>query len=86
MPVAATGIDEKVWSSKGGAQFARVSKKVCRSHDGKFYAVFKGRRPGVYLSWPDAEQQTVHFPNAVHQSFGTLKAATDWLKECEETE
>ena len=28
----------------------------------KFYVVFVGRKPGVYLSWEDCHPQVDHFP------------------------
>lgn len=46
----------------------------------KFYAVAKGRRPGVYYNWPDAQSQVEGFNGAVYKSFLTKKEAEEWLK------
>lgn len=35
----------------------------------KIYAIKKGRKPGVYLTWADAKAQVDGFPGAVHKSF-----------------
>ncbi|WP_372791508.1 ribonuclease H family protein [Lentilactobacillus sp. SPB1-3] len=45
----------------------------------KFYAVKKGRKPGIYSTWPDAQKQISKFPGAVFKSFPTRKAAEDFL-------
>jgi ribonuclease HI len=48
---------------------------------GKFYAVRKGRTPGIYHSWPDYQQQTDRFRNPEFKSFPTLDAAEAFMKE-----
>jgi ribonuclease HI len=48
-----------------------------------FYAVFKGRKPGIYTRWsgPDgAEAQVKGYPGAVFQSFATREEADYYLK------
>ncbi|CAK7335396.1 unnamed protein product [Dovyalis caffra] len=37
----------------------------------KAYAVFRGRAPGVYLSWEDCEVQVIGFPRALYRGFKT---------------
>lgn len=37
--------------------------------DKKFYAVKRGRKPGIYETWKEAEEQIKGFPNAYHRSF-----------------
>lgn len=46
----------------------------------KFYAVAKGRKPGLYYTWPDARSQVDGFNGAVYKSFTTEKEAREWLK------
>jgi len=46
----------------------------------KFYAVAKGRKPGIYNSWPAAQSQIEGFPGAVYKGFTTFKEAEDWMK------
>ena len=41
----------------------------------KFYVVWKGRRPGIYTSWPEAEQQVRGFAGAEYKSFGSRPEA-----------
>ena len=41
----------------------------------KFYVVWKGREPGIYTSWAEAEQQVKGFVGAEFKSFGSLKEA-----------
>ena len=35
----------------------------------KYYVVWKGKNPGVYLSWEDCRKQIEGFPDAVYKSF-----------------
>lgn len=41
----------------------------------KFYVVWKGRTPGVYTTWKEAEAQVANFPQAKFKSFPTEKEA-----------
>lgn len=41
----------------------------------KFYVVWKGRKPGIFTTWADAEQQVKGFVGAEFKSFGSLKEA-----------
>ena len=47
----------------------------------KYYVVWKGKTPGVYLSWEDCRKQIEGFPDAVYKSFKdeqlALKALDD---------
>lgn len=45
----------------------------------KFYAVKKGVRPGVYLSWSDCQNQTKGFSGAVFKSFSTRQEAEAFI-------
>jgi ATP-dependent DNA helicase PIF1 len=45
----------------------------------KFYAVAAGRKPGVYLTWEDAQQQITSFPGAVFKGFPTQEEAEAYL-------
>ncbi|GHV98230.1 ribonuclease H [Lactobacillus nasalidis] len=46
----------------------------------KFYAVKKGRRPGIYHSWPAAEEQVKGFSGAEYKSFSQAMDALDYLQ------
>lgn len=41
----------------------------------KYYVVWKGRKPGIFSSWAEAEQQIKGFAGAQYKSFGSLKEA-----------
>ncbi|OXH20987.1 ATP-dependent DNA helicase PIF1 [Cryptococcus neoformans] len=43
-----------------------------------FYAVRFGRRPGVYITWTECQQQVHMFPGAVFKKFGTYDEASLW--------
>lgn len=45
----------------------------------KFYAVRKGRTPGVYRTWEAAKVQVDGFPNAEYKSFAKATDATEYL-------
>lgn len=45
----------------------------------KYYAVKRGRKPGIYFNWPDAKAEIDGFQGAVYKGFLTLKDAEEWL-------
>jgi len=50
----------------------------------KYYAVAKGRIPGIYDKWQGengAEAQIVKFPDAFHKGFTSLDDAEKWFEE-----
>lgn len=46
----------------------------------KFYAVAKGRKPGIYTTWPSAEAQVKGFPGAIYKGFGSRSEAEAFMK------
>ncbi len=46
----------------------------------KFYVVWKGAKPGVYNTWPEANAQVAGFPSAKFKSFPTRSAAEHAFK------
>ena len=46
----------------------------------KFYAVKNGHNPGIYLTWPECQEQTKGFPNAKFKGFATLEEAETYFK------
>ncbi|KRN93969.1 ribonuclease H family protein [Pediococcus stilesii] len=44
----------------------------------KFYAIKKGRKPGIYRTWDEAKQQVDGFPGAIYKSFSTESEAEQW--------
>jgi DNA replication protein DnaC len=47
----------------------------------KWYAVTKGRVPGVYSSWEDTEEQVKNYPGADYKSFPTEAKALQYIDE-----
>ena len=47
----------------------------------KFYAVRKGRQPGIYTTWPACEEQIKGFPGAVYKAFPTKAQALAFAGE-----
>lgn len=51
----------------------------------KFYAVKKGRQPGVYRTWEEAQKQVNGFSGAEFKSFAKITDATEYLNWDKET-
>ncbi|MCT6903430.1 MAG: ribonuclease H family protein, partial [Lactobacillus sp.] len=51
----------------------------------KFYAVKKGRQPGVYRTWEEAKKQVDGFSGAEFKSFAKITDATEYLNWDKET-
>jgi ribonuclease HI len=47
----------------------------------KFYAVAKGKKPGIYTNWPEAKSQIERFAGALYKGFATYKEAEEWLRK-----
>ena len=45
----------------------------------KYYAIAKGRVPGVYTSWEEAKKQISHFKEARFKKFDTLEQAQEFV-------
>lgn len=45
----------------------------------KYYVVKKGRTPGIYSSYDEANQQTVGYPNALMKGFNRYDSAERWF-------
>ena len=50
-------------------------KDLCGVSTMKFYAVAKGRKPGIYLTWEECKKQTTHFCGAKFKSFDSVEDA-----------
>lgn len=44
-----------------------------------FYAVKKGKNPGIYATWDEAKQQVVHFHNPVYKKFESKEEAEKFI-------
>ncbi|CAD2074762.1 viroplasmin family protein [Phocicoccus pinnipedialis] len=47
----------------------------------KFYAVRKGRTPGIYTTWPDAQREVTGFKGAEFKSFKSKKEAEGFMND-----
>lgn len=47
----------------------------------KYYAVAKGKVPGIYLTWDDCKKQVDHFSGAVYKSFLTMEEAEQFIQK-----
>ncbi|MGH2065600.1 viroplasmin family protein, partial [Aerococcus sp. L_4] len=45
----------------------------------KFYAVKKGKIPGIYKTWPECQKQVKGFSGAVYKSFASLEEAEAFM-------
>jgi ribonuclease HI len=45
----------------------------------KFYAVAKGRKPDIYPSWNECQQNVTGYSGAIFKSFKTKEDATQWM-------
>lgn len=51
----------------------------------KFYAVRRGKKPGIYTSWPECQKQVAGFANARFKGFMTREEALAWLQQPEKS-
>ena len=47
----------------------------------KYYAVKKGRNPGIYTSWDSCLEEVKGYSGAVYKSFKTLEEANDFMDD-----
>lgn len=47
----------------------------------KYYAVAKGKTPGIYFTWEDCKAQVQQFSGAVYKSFMTIAEAEEFMKK-----
>lgn len=45
----------------------------------KYYAVYNGLKPGVYLSWEECSKNVTGFKGAIYKSFDTLDKANNYI-------
>lgn len=45
----------------------------------KYYAVKQGRKPGIYKSWPECQEQVNGYGNAIFKGFSTLEEAETFM-------
>lgn len=47
----------------------------------KYYAVAKGKTPGIYFNWEDCKAQIEHFSGAVYKGFPTIAEAEEFINK-----
>ena len=50
-----------------------------------FYAVARGKKVGIYPTWPECQAQVKGFPNARYKKFTTRPEAADFISENSQT-
>ncbi|KAL6260688.1 hypothetical protein P5V15_008211 [Pogonomyrmex californicus] len=46
-----------------------------------YYAVAKGRRPGIYATWDECSAQVIKFPGSIYKKFSMESEAQNFIKE-----
>ena len=46
----------------------------------KYYAVKKGKKPGIYIKWDECKAQIFKYPGAIYKSFKTLSEAKQFME------
>ena len=46
-----------------------------------YYAVKKGRQPGIYLNWEDCKKQVHGFPGAIYKKCKNIKDAEKYMND-----
>ncbi len=46
----------------------------------KYYAVARGKTPGIYFSWADCKAQVDRFPGAMYKGFATIQEAENYIE------
>uniref|UniRef100_A0A6S8B204 Ribonuclease H n=1 Tax=Aplanochytrium stocchinoi TaxID=215587 RepID=A0A6S8B204_9STRA len=59
----------------------RLSVRAMGKNRSKYYAVRKGRKPGIYLTWTECETQVKGFRGAQFKSFKTESDAHQYIRE-----
>ena len=49
-----------------------------------YYAVKKGRTPGIYMTWDDCKKQVMGHSGAVYKKFTSLQEAENFIKASDE--
>ena len=52
----------------------------------KYYAVAKGKTPGIYFTWEDCKAQIEHVSGAVYKSFPSVSEAEAFIEKVNETD
>lgn len=46
-----------------------------------YYAVRKGKQPGIYTTWEECKENITHFRSCIFKKFATLEEATQYMQE-----
>ncbi|XP_013193139.2 ribonuclease H1 [Amyelois transitella] len=70
------------WLWVGISVFQKVSAvfKILKNKRMPFYAVAKGRIPGIFMNWPDCEAQVKGFPGARYKKFDSAANAQNFIE------
>lgn len=62
-------------------EVAAARKSVQGNQGKKFYAVRKGVRPGLYMTWKECEEMVKYYPGAEFKGFQKYSDAVRYLEE-----
>lgn len=57
----------------------QTDKKKHYGNKYKYYAVIKGRKPGIYLTWEECKKQVWKYKDAMYKGFYTMDMARKYL-------
>jgi len=57
------------------------SPETTKEKKQKYYVVWQGHKPGIYLSWPEAQSQLTGFKKPVYKIFGSKQLAMQAFEE-----
>ncbi|RWS09622.1 ribonuclease H1-like protein [Dinothrombium tinctorium] len=76
---AKTGISVyKIDGNRSDSVQSAISKRS-NNKSQFYYAVARGRKPGIYLSWDECKQQVVKFSNPIFKKFASLDDAQSFI-------
>ncbi|XP_012216204.2 ribonuclease H1-like isoform X1 [Linepithema humile] len=61
--------------------FIFIARHYCFSSKMPYYAVAKGRKPGIYATWDECSAQVIKFPGSIYKKFATESEAQSFIKE-----
>lgn len=72
----------RLYQEKTFSKFPESSRpipKMSGQQNDKYYAVAKGRMPGVYKSWDQCEEKVKGFSDAKFKKFDSMQGAQDFI-------
>ncbi|KAK9761993.1 hypothetical protein K7432_018649 [Basidiobolus ranarum] len=71
---------EKKRKFENGEYPQKTNVKTPKIPGQKFYAVHRGRQPGIYHTWPECQAQILGYTGAIYKKFDSQAEAEDFVK------